>query len=120
MAAAKYDLVIEQGATLRRVIVWRDSAGAPIDLTGARVLFQVRANVAASTALIDFDSATLASGMTIGPLDDTGTIDFSVSDELTLALNFQTAAWDLFVESAGGEREKVLEGSVKLLRSVTR
>lgn len=120
MSAAKYDLEIEQGATLRRVIVWRDPAGAAINLTGARVLFQVRDNPDAVSTHLAFDSAALATGMTIGPLNDTGTIDFTVSNAITALLDFTVGSWDLLVQSAGGQRDRVLEGRATLKLAVTR
>jgi hypothetical protein len=120
VAAAKYDLLIEQGATLRRVIVYRDPNGAPIDLTGSRVLWQVRDHPESATTILSFDSDNLLTGQTCGPLDATGTIDFAVSDEVTATLDFTLARWDLIVESAGGERDRLLEGKATLDRGVTR
>lgn len=120
MAAAKYDLVIEQGATLRRVIRYRDSTGADVDLTGARVRFQVRQNADSADTFLDFDSDNLQDGMTIGTLDDSGTIDFTVSGDLTALLDFTLARWDLLVITAGGETDRVLEGKASLDRAVTR
>lgn len=119
MAAARYDIAVEQGATFNRVITWLDPAGAPISLTGARVEFQWRAPD--GPPLVNFDSAALTAGLTLGhALDATGVINFSVSNTLTAALSFGSGAWDLFVTLAGGERERLLYGNVKLLRSVTR
>jgi hypothetical protein len=120
VAAAKYNLEIEQGATLRRVITYTDPDGALIDLTGSRVLWQIRDNPDAPVAILSFDSDNLTTGQSCGPLDATGTIDFSVSDEITSVLDFSLAQWDLVVESAGGERDRLLEGKATLDRGVTR
>ena len=120
MAAAKYDTEIVQGATFHRVIRYRDPTGAAIDLTGARVLFQVRKSADDATSFLDFDSDSLQTGMTCGALDDTGTIDFTVSGDLTALLDFRSAVWDLFVVFDGGEDDCLFEGKLNLRRAVTR
>lgn len=117
MAAAKYDIVVEQAATFNRVITWLDSAGAPINLTGARVQFQWRAPD--GPPLVDFDSGALTTGLTITALNATGVINFTVSKDITAALSFGSGAWDLFVTLAGGVRERLLYGNVKFVRAVT-
>jgi len=121
MPAATHNLTIEQGATLRRVITWKAPGGDLVDLTGARVEFQVRTSITASgPPLLKFDSDNLVSGMTIGPLDTTGVIDFRVDGSVTSGLSFKTGEWDLFVTLAGAERDKLLKGKVTLDPSVTR
>ena len=46
MAAAKIELpIIEKGATYRHTLVWNDTLGMPINLTGATARMQVRSSV---------------------------------------------------------------------------
>jgi hypothetical protein len=42
MAAGKYSFTIEQGSTTNFTIVYTDSAGAPINLTGYSSKMQIR------------------------------------------------------------------------------
>lgn len=120
MPAAKYNLEIEQGATFRRIITWRDSDGALINLTGYQILFQVRRTLVSEDTLIDFDSSALATGQTIGPLNATGIIDITLSATLTGDLDFDNAKWDLVTVSPGSVRDRILEGVVNLDKAVTR
>lgn len=120
MVAARYDLEIEQGADLHRHIVWKDPDGVLIDLTGARVLFQVRKNADSADTFLSFDSDNLLTGQTIGALDASGVIDFTIAGELTKLLDFTVGDWDLFVVTSGGEDDKILTGRATLKRAVTR
>lgn len=122
MAAYTYELVIEQGATLRRKLVWKDKAKVAIDLTGARVEFQVRPSSEdgkLQDPVIDFDSTALTTGQTLGPLDVTGVIEFAISDTITRALSFGTGQWDMFVTLAGADRDKLVKGPSSLDLAVT-
>lgn len=115
------DIFVEQGATLSRSITWVGPAPAsvPVNLTGARVEFQWRDPN--GVLVVDFDSTALTAGLTLDtPLGVSGVIAFSVSAALTAAMSFGTAAWDLFVTLAGGERDRLAHGTVKLTRAVTR
>ena len=40
--AAVYDITIEQGATFRLSLVWKDSSNVPVNLTGYTARMQVR------------------------------------------------------------------------------
>ena len=42
MAAAQYDILIEQGATFSRTFVWKDSSEVAVDLTGYTARMQIR------------------------------------------------------------------------------
>ena len=116
----RYDTVIKQGTTFRRTIYYRDELGAIVDLTGARVLFQIRESADSADTLLDFDSDNLRDGQTIGPLNDTGTISFVVSGDLTAVLDFSLAVWDMYVVFPGGEDDCLFEGKISLKKAVTR
>lgn len=118
--AAKHNIVIEQGATFPLYVTWNDPDGSPIDLTGARVRLQVRQTPASTAKLVDFDSAALVAGQTIGPLNTTGVISIKLSAALTAPLTFTLAEWDLVITLAGGEVTRLLEGKASVSPSVTR
>lgn len=117
MAAAQYTLNIEQHTDLNLYIVYSD-AGGLVDLTGARVLFQVK-EATTSSALLSFDSANLTTGQTIGTLDAAGVINATVAGAQTALVDFSAASWDLFVVLAGGQDRKLLAGPATLTRAVT-
>jgi hypothetical protein len=118
---ARYDLYVKQGATLHRSITWKDPAGNPVDLTGARVTFQFRTTAGTSTVALSFDSAALVTGMTILPLNTSGVIDFTISSTITAGLVFNSAVWDMFVESPTIPKDCLIpESNVLLEKAVTR
>ena len=116
---ARYDLLLDQGSTLRFQATWTAPDGTPIDLTGYRVLFQIRLMANSPTALMTFDSNALASGQEIGTLGPSGLVDITVSDELTAALPADVLTWDLLVQSASGVRDKLVYGRVFVRPTVT-
>ena len=121
MAAAKYNLVIEQGTTFNRVITWVDPNGVPINITGAVVKFQFRHKVTDTAPFFSFDSSALTAGQSIGALNSTGVINFTLDDDITATFTFSGAVlWDMLVERPGDIVDRLLEGEVVLRPAVTR
>lgn len=118
--AAKHNIVIEQGATFPLYVTYNDPDGAPVDLAGGRVRFQVRQSPEAASTLLSFDSSSLTTGQTIVALDASGVISIKLSAAFTAALTFTLAEWDLTVTTAGGEVTRLLEGKASVSPSVTR
>lgn len=123
MAAAKLcekagtlHITIEQGATFDPSLTWRDQNGALIDLSGFAARMQVRATVEDAIVLLE---ATSANGkLVVGGAS--GTITFNVPAVETAALDFETAVYDLEVESGSGVVTRLLKGDVFLSLEVTR
>lgn len=116
MSAGSYDLYIEQGATLSLPIVWKDSDGNVVDLTGYTARMQVRQTVPATTILL---SATTENGkLVIEGVDGKVTILLSAED--TTAITWLTGVYDLELISGDGVVTRLLEGSVSVSREVTR
>jgi hypothetical protein len=63
MSAATYNFTIEQGATFSKVITWKDSSGAGINLTGYSITGKIKRKTSDQTALATF-TATLANQVT--------------------------------------------------------
>lgn len=119
-APAKYDLLVDQGSTLRFQATWKNPDGTPINLTGYKVLFQIRLTAGAATSLLAFDSSALTTGQSIAALGPSGLIDVTIADEQTTALPAEVCAWDLIIESPTGVRDKLLYGRAIVRRTVTR
>lgn len=51
--ATRYDIICEQGATLRRLFTWLDDSGAPVDLTGYSARMHVREMVESPTVVLE-------------------------------------------------------------------
>lgn len=118
--AKRYNLVFEQSATFQHTVNWTDPDGNPIDLTGYRVRLQVRQSPSASTTLLDFDSASPASGMSITSLGASGSFTITFTPAVTGALDFTTAEYDLTATSAGGVVYRLHEGKASVSPGVTR
>ena len=128
MPAGKYNLIIEQGATLKLELQYKDSNSNPIDLTGYSGKMQIKPDYADNTSDIYLTlSSSLqpdGTGIRFTGLSGTtprtsGSIGIIVSAVTSSALTFDTAYYDLEIVS-GSETTRLLQGSVKLSKEVTR
>lgn len=116
MAAATHDILIEQGATFLLNLVWKDSLGAPINLTGYTARMQVRHKITDASPLLTF--TTENGGITLGGV--AGTIAVTGSATLTDALTVKSGVYDLELVSGTGVVTRLIEGSVTITPQVTR
>jgi hypothetical protein len=128
MAAGKYHLIIEQGATLNLEIQYKDSAGTAVDLTGYSGKMQIRSDYAdnSPTTYITLSSslATDGTGLNFSGSNGTtpptsGSIGIYISAASSSAFTFDTAKYDLEIAS-GSIVTRLLQGDVKLQKEVTR
>jgi hypothetical protein len=115
MAAADYDLLIEQGATFELSIVWKDDEGAPIDITGYSARMQIRQNYDTDPVI----SLTSASGGGIVLGGTAGSIDITIGANSTDDIEIRRGRYDLELELAGVVT-RLIQGSVDISREVTR
>lgn len=113
--AATYGFTADQGATFNQVITWKDSANAPIDLTGYTARMQIRQKVSSSVAL----ALTTENGrITLGGA--AGTIDLLVSSTDMTALPSGPYTYDLELVSGSGIVSRLLMGTFVVRSEVTR
>ena len=128
MSAGKYALLIEQGATLKLDLVYKDSNNAAIDLRGYSGKLQIKDNYAdsATTTYLTLSSSLNADGTginfsgssnSIPPVS--GTIGIVISAVSSSVLTFDTAYYDLEITS-GSIVTRLLQGTVKINKEVTR
>lgn len=86
--AGLYNIVADQGSTLARTILYRDSAKKPILFSGYTACMQVRPTVDSETVILEL--TTENGGITLGATN--GNINIYVSDEV-----MQTIAEDMYV-----------------------
>ena len=113
MAAANYDLYIEQGATFTLQLVWKDDEGTPIDITGYSARMQIRRNYGSEPVISLADGEGLVLGNTAG------TIEITITDEQTEAITITSGRYDLELEF-GGVVTRLIEGLVDISRGVTK
>lgn len=116
MAAATHDILIEQGATFRLSLVWKDSLGAPINLTGYTARMQVRHKITDAAPLLTFTTANGA--ITLG--GSAGTIEVVGSATSTDVLTVKSGVYDLEMVAPTGEVTRLIEGSATITPQVTR
>lgn len=116
MAAATYDFDIEQGATLLKPIVWKDSSGTPVNLTGYTAKMQVRQSVASPDILLEMSTANSKIQLT----PSTGTITLVFSAATTAAIAWKRGKYDLELTSADGTVTRLIEGQISVSQEITR
>lgn len=116
--AAKLNLTIDQGATFVKHLVWHDDGEppTPIDITGYKARMQIRAQPEAADPMIEL--TTENGRITLGGA--AGTVDLLIADEDTDLLPKGKWVYDLELVSAGGEVTRLVQGSVKVSRNITR
>lgn len=118
MAAAKYNLNIEAGATFRQEIIWKDENGVPINLTGCTARMQIRKKITDTDPLI---SLTSPDNIIITPLE--GKIELIIFDNQTETLSDGVYDMEIVFPAIGLARPEVrrlLLGSVFVSKNVTR
>jgi len=116
MLAGKLNLTIQQGATFRKRLVWRGSNKSPVNLTGYEAKLQARAT--ATDPAVLFELSTRNGTIKLG--GSNGAIELLFSDEATAQLQFDRGVYDLFLYAPNGDALRLLEGSVRLVRGVTK
>lgn len=116
MAAGVYNTTIEQGATFRRVLTYKDEDGAIVDLTGWNARMQLRTSKSAVSSTLALTSSP-AAGITMGGVAGTVTVEITATQ--TAALVASTYVYDLEIYN-GAEVIRLIEGSLTLSTEVTR
>lgn len=116
MAAATYNLQVEQGANFEEFVNLKDSSGAAIDLTGFTAKMQIRPYVSSDFVLLEGTSSNGV--LQITPL--LGRIEINFTPEQTKQLLYTKSVYDLFITSPSGFVTKVLYGTIEVIQSVTR
>lgn len=116
MAAGIYDITVEQGATFRFEVTWKDSAGTPVNLTGYSARMQVRETYESEDIIISFTSSggSIALGGSLGTIVVTG----SAID--TAKIPMTTGVYDLELQASNGVVTRLLQGKAMITREVTR
>ena len=125
MAAGKYNLLIEQGATYQVEIQYKDSAGVAVDLTGYSGKLQIRPSIGSPIAYICLSSSLQPDGTGLnfsGSYGSTpptsGSIGIYISAISSSLLTFDTGVYDLEI-SSGSFTTRLLQGNVQLSKEVT-
>ena len=108
--AGKYDFTIEQGATFKRTVTWRDANDALVNLTGATAKMQIKDRGVLVKELTNVAGLTLGGAL--------GTIQIAITAADTTLFDFDSADYDLEV-TISGEVTRLLKGKVTLDKETT-
>lgn len=117
MTAGNHNFIMEQGATFKRDIFVKDSAGNPWDLTGYSARMQIRQTVDDPSTLLDISTAT--GEITITAASGLVTIEVPATTTETLSWTGD-AVYDLELEDGSGFVTRLIQGKVTLSLEVTR
>lgn len=121
MAASKYDFTIEQGSSFKISLVYKDSAGNPVNLTNwcARLIWKTNTNITQTFSSDNIDHNVYK--FTINNAE--GKLTLMIPSSTTNSFNFNTAKYDLELQSpddlySGGGKftTRLLYGTVNILK----
>ena len=134
MAAGRYSFVIEQGATTDFEVIYNDSSGNPVDLTGYTARMSIRQSQISTSQLFITLSSSLGpcgTGLNLSgsqsatgypkPLSS-GSIGIFISAASSSQLSFNEGHYDLELMSGSGNCvtvTRLLMGQVRLSNEVT-
>jgi hypothetical protein len=111
--AGTYNFNCTQGSTFDRTVVWKDSAGAPVDLTGCSARMQVRNYV--GVVILEFNTSD--GSITLG--GPAGTVRLLRAAAVTGAALEGEWVYDLFVTFPDGRARDLLAGTFTVKKRVT-
>ncbi|MET7335983.1 hypothetical protein [Nonomuraea sp. NPDC005650] len=117
MAAAVYDLLIEQGTDYDRVLTLTDLTPdrRPLNLTGCQVRAHIRVNHAPGAALLhDLGPQLVITDAAAGK------VRLSIPGPVSAGWGWRAGVYDLEIVDAGGKPLRLLKGAVKVSPEVTR
>ena len=116
MPAANYDIEIEQGASYNKQFVYRDSAGALVDLTGITARMQVRPNIKSTTVLIELTTANNRIVID-GPA---GSVTINLTATETAEFDWRKGVYDLELVTDADNADRFIYGTLTVIPEVTR
>jgi len=115
MTAGIYNFTIDQGAQYTTQIIWADSSGNPIDLTGYTAAMQLREQAASpNPSALNLTSSN--GGITITPL--AGEMDILMTTAQTGALDARFYVYDLEI-ALSGVVTRIIQGQITVSAQVT-
>ena len=132
MAAGIFSFTIEQGATTDFELVYKDSAGDPVDLTEYQARMQLKDSIGGSSTYLTLSSSLSPDGTGLNMSGSggngaskpptSGSVGVYISHATSSNLSFSSAFYDLEIVSGSGDSATVtrlIQGKVALSKEVT-
>jgi hypothetical protein len=135
MAAGKYSFIYEQGTTTDFEIVWKDSAGSLVDLSGYEAKMQIKTDYldnsgttvltltssAGDTYTKAADKAFISlSGSNLTTVPESGSIGIYIGYTAGTSITANEYFYDLeLTHTNTAKRTRLIEGKVKVSKQVT-
>jgi hypothetical protein len=116
MSAAVYNFELEQGTSLVKSVVWKDSTGTPVPLTGFSARMQVRETIDSDEVLLELSTSNQK--IELVPLLGKVTLRFSPLD--TSGAYWTKGRYDLELTSPSGTVTRIIKGKISLSKEITR
>lgn len=112
MAAGKYNMLVQQGATYSQTITLKDNFGVAVNITGCTAAAQIRQQYSDPTPAAQFTCVI--------PVGTDGVIRISLTPAQTAAITFDRGVYDLELTYPSGVKDRILQGNVVISKEVTR
>jgi hypothetical protein len=123
MAAGKYSFTIEQGSTVNIPLIYKDSAGVPVNLTQYSSKMQIRDSYGSTPPIITLTSTLTPDGTGLDmSTAAVGGITICIASCVSSLFTFTDAIYDLDIISGSGDCPiitRILEGKIRLSKEVT-
>lgn len=112
MAAGKYNMLVQQGATYNQTITLKDPTNTtPIDITGCTAAAQIREQYT--------DAAPVATFLCeVGGIN--GQIQISLTAAQTRDILIERGVYDIELTYLSGVKDRILQGNVVISKEVTK
>lgn len=115
MSAGTYNFLLERGADFDQLVQWLDSAGSPIDLTGASALMQIKPAPEVSDVYLEL--STDNGRIILDPVN--GKLHLFVPAAFVSSIGWTNGVYDIFVTLSDGRVKKLLQGNICVASNVT-
>ncbi|MEO3860112.1 hypothetical protein [Acrocarpospora sp. B8E8] len=112
--AGTYRFKIDQGATLRRILVWKKEDGTPVDLTDYTARMEIR-DQAGGVLLYRLDTDN--GGLTLG--GEAGTITLHIPAATSTPWAWRAGVYDLELIAPNGDVVRLIQGGLQVVPEVT-